>query len=144
MKLSRTAQYAVRAVLYLGEHARSGPVTVGTLAEELSIPRNYLAKTLLSLSRWGVLSSARGPGGGFELDMPPEELSLFEVVQPFEDLEARRECVLGESECTEERPCPLHHRWKDVAEEIAAFFRDTTVAEVIRSRSEAPAPPGTS
>lgn len=140
--LSQTAEYALRAVLYLADNADEGPVPVEAVAEALDIPRNYLSKTLHALARRGVLGSSRGPGGGFRLAIPADALSLYEVVEPFDDLRERRACLLGRSECSDRNPCPAHHRWKEVADQVATFFRETTVAELIRG-VPAGARPGT-
>lgn len=129
--LSQTAEYALRAVLHLAETADGEPVSVDAIAEALSLPRNYLSKTLHALAKADVLASTRGPGGGFQLAVPAERLSLLEIVAPFDDLHRRRQCLLGRRRCADESPCPAHERWKAVAEEVATFFRDTTVADLI-------------
>lgn len=131
--LSQTAEYALRAVLYLAENADGEPVSVDAVAEALSLPRNYLSKTLHALAKAGVLASSRGPGGGFQLAVPADRLSLFDVVTIFDDLDSRRQCLLGRSRCSDESPCPAHEQWKAVAEQVATFFRETTVADLIES-----------
>lgn len=130
--LSRTAEYALRAVLYLADNAGDAPITVDGIAESLGVPRNYLSKTLHLLARQGVLSSSRGPRGGFVLAVPADRLTLYEVVEPFQELGERRTCLLGRPVCSDRDPCPAHHRWKEVAERLADFFRETTVAELIQ------------
>lgn len=135
--LSHTAEYALRAVLHIAEREGAEPVSVEVIAEELDLPRNYLSKTLHALAKRGVLRSTRGPSGGFQLARPAEEVTMFEVIQPFDDVEARRTCLLGREECNDARPCSVHHRWKDVAGSIAAFFRETTVGEIVADRRAA-------
>jgi Rrf2 family protein len=130
--ISQTAEYALRAVLYLAQQGNGDPVPVETIAEELSMPRNYLSKTLHMLAKRGILTSARGPHGGFELAIPGSELSLFDVVAPFDDLERRGQCLLGRPECNDQTPCAAHHRWKTLAESLSGFFRETTVEDLIR------------
>lgn len=130
--ISQTAEYALRAVLYLAMEQNGEPVSVETIADQLSMPRNYLSKTLHTLAKRGILTSARGPRGGFELAVPGGELSLFEVVEPFDDLERRRQCLLGRPECSDHAPCAAHHRWKALAESVSSFFRETTVEDLIR------------
>lgn len=131
--LSNTAEYALRAVLYLAERDTDGPVRVDTMAERLDVPRNYLSKTLHLLTKRGILRSTRGPNGGFQLGLPADQLSLHAVVEPFDAIDSRRSCLLGRTQCSDASPCPAHERWKEVSERIAAFFRDTTVAELARS-----------
>ena len=133
MMLSQTAEYALRGVLYLAEHASERPVPVDRIAQDLDIPRNYLSKVLHTLGKRNVLLSSRGPHGGFALAIPPERLSLLEVVEPFDELDARSECLLGRTRCSDASPCAAHHRWKVVSDHVSSFFRDTTVQELIRA-----------
>jgi Rrf2 family protein len=134
-----TAEYALRAVIHIAEVAGNEPVRVERIAAELGQPRNYLSKILHSLVRPGVLESTRGPRGGFRLAVPAEKLTLIDIVRVFDPLEARRSCLLGRKSCSDVNPCPVHHRWKDVAERAAAFFRETTVAEVLDDAEKAAA-----
>ena len=130
--LSGTAQYALRAVLHLAAHPDDAPIAAANIAAALDIPDNYLGKILYQLSRQGILHSLRGKHGGFSLAVPPEELSLLQVVEPFDQIGERRSCLLGQPECSDGEPCAAHHRWKEVAQEVEAFFRDTTAADLLR------------
>lgn len=129
--LSQTAEYALRAVLYLAEHADQGTVRVGEMAHALRIPQNYLSKILHRLARAGVLASTRGKTGGFQLAVAADRLRLYEIVAPFDRLDERRRCLLGRPQCSDRTACAAHSRWKDVADTVAAFFRETTVAELL-------------
>lgn len=134
--LSQTAEYALRAVLYLADGHGRDPVSVEVVARALGLPRNYLAKTLHTLVKAGVLESSRGPRGGFELGVPPDELTLLQVVEPFDALSDRANCLLGRAECDDDNPCAAHARWKSVSEEVAAFFGRTTVGDLVRDSGE--------
>jgi Rrf2 family transcriptional regulator, iron-sulfur cluster assembly transcription factor len=136
--LSNTAQYALRAMIYLGQHEGEGPIRVDEIAERLDVPRNYLSKILHALVKSGVLRSLRGPRGGFALSKPSGSVSLYEVVAPFDDIEARRVCLLGRKECSDINPCVIHDHWKATATHVAKFFRETSLAEVVRD-AETPA-----
>ena len=127
--LSQTAEYALRAVLFLADHTDEA-VDAGRIAKALGIPKNYLAKTLYALARAGVLHSGRGPAGGFRLAAAPSRIPLIRVVEPFDALEARRQCLLGNAVCSDAEACAAHAAWKDVSGRIAHFFRTTTVAEL--------------
>lgn len=128
--LSQTAEYALRAAIGLARRAGSGPVPVDELARELDLPRNYLSKILHSLARAGIVASVRGPGGGYRLVKPPSATTLLSVVETFDDLSPRRKCILGREVCSDAAACPVHRRWRTAAEEIAGFFRHTTLADV--------------
>jgi Rrf2 family protein len=128
--LSHTAEYSLQAVLYLAEHAVESPVRANEAADALGISRNYLSKIMHQLVRAGVLTSARGKRGGFRLAVPPGELSLLSIVSQFDRIEERRSCLLGRPECSDSSPCAAHWRWKAVSEQLATFFRETTVADL--------------
>lgn len=136
--LSGTAEYALRAVLYLAEDRGDRAVQVGEIATALAAPQNYLSKILHQLTRNGVLESSRGKHGGFRLAVPPSELSLLTVVNHFDHVAGGRTCLLGRNECSDHSACAVHWRWKDVSERLAVFFRQTTVADLLVGAS----PPG--
>ena len=130
--LSQTAEYALRAVLYLADRPGHGLVSVDELAGRLGVPRNYLSKTLHRLAREGVLESTRGKGGGFRLAGDPDDLPLLRVVTPFDQLSGARRCLLGRPQCSDRSPCPAHFHWRAVSEQLTAFFRDRTVGDLLR------------
>jgi len=140
MWLSSTAQTALGAVVYIAEQSERGPVRVDDIAQAIYCPRNYLSKTLHRLTQAGVLTSARGPKGGFRLADPPDRLSLARVVGPFERPGERR-CLLGRPECSDADSCSAHRRWARVRSLIESFFDETMVADVTR-RSSRVAPTG--
>lgn len=129
--LSGTAEYALRAVLHLAERGSAEPVRVGEIAEALGAPRNYLSKILHQLVQAGVLQSSRGKHGGFALAKSPERLSLLRVINAFDKIAERRSCLLGRPQCADRVACAVHWRWKDLSEQIATFFRETTVADLL-------------
>lgn len=130
MILSRTAIYALNAVLHLAEHRGEDPVRVDDMAEALGVPRNYLSKILHVMARAGLLESARGPRGGFALVRDPATVTLAEVVDPFDDLTRASGCLLGRERCSEDNPCAAHERWKGVSASVKAFFQETTVLDL--------------
>jgi len=131
--LSQTAEYALRAVLYVAEHGDDRLVQVSEMARMLRIPRNYLSKIVHALVREGVLHSTRGKSGGFRLAVAPDRLYVVEVVAPFGSLGEARHCLLGRPQCSDRTACAAHTRWKNVAERVAEFFRETTIAELLES-----------
>lgn len=136
--ISQTAEYALRAVLYLAQHGDERPVRVGEMAESLRIPRNYLSKILHQLTRHDVLVSLRGKAGGFRLAGSPDELPLSTIITPFDRVDERRRCLLGRPQCSDRTACAAHTRWKEVADTVAEFFRETTVADLLERGAALP------
>jgi Rrf2 family protein len=129
--LSGTAEYALRAVVYIARRGTDVPVQADDLAKAVDVPRNYLGKVLHQLVRARVLRSTRGKHGGFWLARDPRDLTLLEIASLFDRIEGRRRCLLGRPECSDINPCPVHHRWRETSEQISRFFRETTLADVI-------------
>lgn len=135
MILSQTALYALRAVLCLAQAEQSEPVRVDDIATQLDVPRNYLSKILHALTRTGVLTSTRGPGGGFQLAKPASELTLAAVVEHFDQIPAEAQCLLGRAECSDANPCPAHEQWRRVSFSVNEFFRQTSIADLGHGRT---------
>lgn len=130
MILSQTAVYAIKAVLHLADHEAEEPVRVDDIAEALDVPRNYLSKILHVLAREGVLTSMRGPRGGFRLSRPPADILLEEVIEHFDEITASSGCLFGRPQCNDLNPCAAHEKWKAAAEAVRAFLRETTVGDL--------------
>jgi Rrf2 family iron-sulfur cluster assembly transcriptional regulator len=138
MILSQTAVYALKAALYLAERRDDELARVDDIAEALDVPRNYLSKILHTLGRYGVLSSARGPRGGFRLAVDASELTLQRVIEPFDEVVERSGCLLGRERCSDENPCAAHARWKALSLAVKEFFRDTTIETLAQQGGELP------
>lgn len=123
MFFTTVCEYAIRALTHLAVYGGDGPVQVKDIAEAEGIPRHFLAKILNQLTYKGLVRALRGPGGGFLLTMPPEEILVNDVVEAIDGFEAiRRRCVLGLDQCSDEQPCPLHEAW--------GGFRETFLGRV--------------
>jgi Rrf2 family protein len=105
---------------------------VGDIAAGLDVPANYLSKIMHQLARAGIVISARGPYGGFRLASAPEDVALADVVGAFDSLQNQKRCLLGRPQCSDANPCGAHEQWREVRAHITDFFRDTTVADVLK------------
>ena len=108
---SNSAKYAIKAVLYLALHAtQESKVRARELSTEIDVPNAYMAKLLQELVRHKVISSTRGPKGGFYLTEANRKTPLIKVVYLFDGEDPFKSCVLGLRQCDESRPCPLHEK----------------------------------
>jgi Rrf2 family protein len=140
--LCQTAEYALRTVVFIAQRPGDLPASVDQIAAALALPRNYLSKTLHRLAREGILTSARGKGGGFRLALAPGDLTLIRVIQLFDRIGDGRQCLLGRPVCSDAHACEAHASWKAVAGQVANFFAETTVADLLTGRrSSSPAAP---
>lgn len=130
--LSATSDHAIRAVLVLARHYGHRPLRAEEIADAIGAPRNYLGKTLNSLAKQGLVTSSRGPTGGFLLAVSPSELTLAQVVDCFD--EPRRgpqKCLLGTSLCDAGHACAAHHQWTEITEARRAPLSATTIADLL-------------
>src|SRR5690625_68891 len=133
--LSHTAEHALRAVLYLAQHASPERlVSTNEIAENLGVPRDYLSKILHILAKEGILASSRGVKGGFRLAQPVDELPLTNIIEHFDPVVPLRTCILGRPQCSDKNPCPAHGRWSGISEKVRGFFNGTTVGDLLRER----------
>jgi Rrf2 family iron-sulfur cluster assembly transcriptional regulator len=144
--LSHTSDYALRAALVLGRAYGREIVRVDEIAEATGAPRNYLAKVLNALAKSGLVTSARGPTGGFALAFPPESITLAQVIDQFDEPHRHTRCLLGNGPCTPDEPCTAHTEWTAVMHTRREPLLRLTLADLLNGRasertSQLPSPP---
>lgn len=138
--LSRTAEYALRAMLALANNGPGQVLAAERLAEMTGTPANYLGKTLYALVKAGLLRSARGRTGGFALALPPDQLTVARIADVFAEPSPPRPCLLGTGPCTSERPCAAHFRWSAVTAAAREPLSHTTLADLLAGADLTPRP----
>lgn len=136
--LSQSSIYAVRALTWLAQQTDHRFHLARDMAEVLGLPAPFLGKVLQPLVARGILHSQRGRSGGFRLARPASDVSLQQVVESQEDLEKRRGCVLGQTECSRHDVCPLHEWWSETTERFFATLEKTSLADMARFPAENP------
>jgi Rrf2 family nitric oxide-sensitive transcriptional repressor len=126
---SQTVEYALRAVVFLADHAPDG-CTTDQISTATKVPKPYLSKVLQNLGRSGIVHSQRGIGGGVTLIKPPEELTILEVVNAVEPIQRIETCPLGLASHGKHL-CPLHQRMDAALAMVENSFRTTTLAELL-------------
>ena len=129
--ISRSTEYAVRALTYLAQQQEGGQYHLAReMAEKLGIPAPFLGKILQPLVTQGILESQRGRNGGFRLTAPPGTVTLKRIVESQETNPGPRGCLLGQAECSDERACPLHDYWTVAAEAFEKKIEHTTLNDL--------------
>lgn len=128
--LGRKGDYSVRAVLDLASSRAQMRRKAREIATSMDIPERYLGQILANLVREGVLVAVAGPGGGYELARPPEEISLLEVVEASEGPIGLDECVLKGGLCDWASVCPVHVAWSRAQNAFVAELRAATFADL--------------
>ena len=130
MKLTTKGRYAVTAMLDLALHYEQGAVTLSDIARRQGISLSYLEQLFARLRRNGLVDSVRGPGGGYNLAMPPAEISVAQIVIAInENIDATR-CG-GEKNCDGQDRCLTHHLWEDLSNRIRDFLGSITLADLV-------------
>jgi Rrf2 family transcriptional regulator, nitric oxide-sensitive transcriptional repressor len=127
--ISQTAEYALRAVVYLAEQDGQSR-TIQQIARATQVPAGYLSKVMQELARHGLVHSQRGLGGGFTLTRLPAEITVYDVVQAVDPIQRIRQCPLGKPEHAENL-CPLHRRLDEAAATVEESFRCSRISEMI-------------
>lgn len=130
--LSQTTEYALRAFIYITRQAPRS-VRLNEVAKAVKAPPRYLAKILSQLAREGLLTSTRGPAGGFAPAPRRSPVTLASVAALFEPT-TNQQCLLGTGLCGRNPDCPVHQHWAPIASSMSAFFARTTVEELATSR----------
>jgi len=139
MKLSVRGEYALRALLVLGQNYGDAVVRIQTISEQQNIPRKFLEQILNELKVFGVVESRRGTGGGYRLARPPQDITLASIIRHMTGALAPAGCVSNyfyeRCTCPDEARCPIREVMKEAREAVAAIMERTTLADLCeRSR----------
>ena len=141
--LSATSEYALRAILVLAREFGRRPLRADEIATTTGAPRNYLAKTLNALAKTGLVTSTRGPLGGFALSVDPSALTLARVIDCFDEPRLHVRCLIGNKVCDPANACVAHHRWASINLACRAPLAATTIADLLGLGDSAAVPPST-
>ena len=133
MIYSRSAEYAIRAFVYLADVQAGKFVMVKHIAQQTDIPTHFLAKILQQMARKGFLKSSKGPTGGFTLRMKAEDISLLKIVEAMDGLNDYQRCPGGMAECNDEAPCGMHESWKGLRSYILDYLGQTTISDLSKA-----------
>lgn len=123
---SQTAEYALRAVVWLANH-NDTPTTTSQIAKATQVPPDYLSKVLWALGRSGLVNAQRGKNGGFTLTTPADQLSILDVINAVDPVQRILRCPLGLK--GHEQLCPLHRRLDDALCQIEETFAASMISE---------------
>ena len=127
---SKTCEYAMRAVFFIAHRtAGGGRVGIKEIAAGIDSPEHFLAKILQDLSRRGIVQSAKGPTGGFYMDQQALKRPLSQVVEAIDGNGIFTGCGLGLQYCSEVNPCPIHHEFKTIRDQIHKMLLNTTIED---------------
>ena len=128
--LSNACQYAIRSILYLAITTHEDrKIGVKRISKELETPQPFLAKLLQQLAKSKLVSSVKGPNGGFYLDNENRKNAIWDIVKCIDGTEKFDQCFLGLAICGDENPCPVHFIVSPFKESLLKDFRDKSIEQ---------------
>ena len=133
MRLTTKGRYAVTAMLDLALNQDVGPISLADISERQGISLSYLEQLFSKLRRQKLVTSVRGPGGGYRLGRTSQDISIADVVDAVsESLDATR--CQGKEGCQQGEVCLTHHLWQDLSLQIHDFLSDISLADLVSRR----------
>jgi len=129
---SKATEYALRATIYLAQ--KSSPenkLGLEDISMAIDSPKSFTAKIMQVLTKDNrIVSSARGPMGGFFLSDKAKKLPVCSVLQAMGEDEILEKCVMGLKKCSETQPCPMHPQYKIIKKQLLDMFTSKTIQEL--------------
>lgn len=139
--LSNSCRYGIRAVIYIASQPfEKGKTGIKQISKDLDLPAPFLAKILQQLARHKILTSLKGPHGGFSLMKDPREITLFDIILTIDGEELFTNCVMHNGSCRsvshDKKPCPLHNDYARVRTDMMKLFKSRTIADIVKATSK--------
>jgi Rrf2 family protein len=131
MQITRQADYALRAMLYLARLDDSVCSATRKIAKEMQIPPSFLAKIISQLSIAGLIHTSRGAHGGILLAHPAAEITFLQVIEAIDGPISLNQCTLAPGSCNFSDNCPMHPIWCDLQDQLITRLRNITFGEII-------------
>lgn len=136
MRLTTKGRFAVTAMIDLALRQHAGPVTLAGISERQKISLSYLEQLFGKLRRHHLVSSVRGPGGGYCLAKPLEAISVSEIIHAVDESLDATQCG-GTGDCAEDqRPCMTHELWTRLNEKMFEYLSSVSLLELVNRQRE--------
>jgi Rrf2 family iron-sulfur cluster assembly transcriptional regulator len=130
MKLTSKGRYAVTAMIDIALNQQHGPITLSLISERQGISLSYLEQLFAKLKKADLVASARGPGGGYRLSRPADEISISEIIHAVDEVIDARKCG-GKANCHGGDQCLSHELWSDLSVLIDSFLGNITLQSLL-------------
>ncbi len=136
LQLTKTGEYAVRAMLHLASLPQGTCVQISEVSDTWNVPESFLRKITMRLRRAGLLTSFRGNGGGISLARPASTLTLLDVVEAAEGPLALNACLIRPGECHHDEWCAVHLVWCEAQRALKAVLGSQNLAHLAARSQE--------
>lgn len=130
MRLTTKGRYAVTAMLDLALHAKDDPVSLADISERQSISVSYLEQLFSKLRKNGLVSSVRGPGGGYQLSRSGADIFIAQIIDAVDESVDATRCS-GHGGCQQGLTCLTHDLWSDLSHQIHNFLSAISLDELV-------------
>ena len=131
MRLTTKGRYAVTAMLDLTVNFDLGAITLSAISDRQGISLSYLEQLFSRLRKQGLVSSSRGPGGGYRLSRIASEITVMDVIAAVDEKVDSTQCK-GKSNCNNGEPCISHELWQSLSDQIILFLSGITLEQVVQ------------
>ncbi|HHC72898.1 MAG TPA: Fe-S cluster assembly transcriptional regulator IscR [Thiotrichales bacterium] len=133
MRLTTKGRYAVTAMLDLAIHYDNGPISLADISERQGISLSYLEQLFTKLRRAGLVKSTRGPGGGYSLSRPADQVVVADVITAVDENTDTTRCG-GLGNCQNDEQCLTHELWVDLSNQIHDFLAGISLQQIMSRR----------
>jgi Rrf2 family iron-sulfur cluster assembly transcriptional regulator len=133
MRLTTKGRYAVTAMLDLSINASDGPVTLSDISKRQDISLSYLEQLFSKLRKQELVSSVRGPGGGYLLGRKDADIDVAEIIDAVSESMDTTKCQ-GKGDCQGGEMCLTHHLWESLSDQIHNFLSNISLADLVTKR----------
>ncbi|HUQ73201.1 MAG TPA: Fe-S cluster assembly transcriptional regulator IscR [Burkholderiales bacterium] len=137
MRLTTKGRFAVTAMVDLAMRQTRGPVTLAAISERQHISLSYLEQLFGKLRRAKLVSSVRGPGGGYNLAQAPQGITVADMVTAVDETLDATQCG-GKENCYDERRCMTHDLWATLNEKMYDYLASVTLADLVAHQAGKP------
>lgn len=137
MRLTTKGRFAVTAMIDLALRQADGPVTLAGISERQKISLSYLEQLFGKLRRHSLVSSVRGPGGGYCLARSENDISVAHIISAVDEPMDATQCG-GKGNCKDEKPCMTHELWTSLNEKMYQYLDGIPLAELVEKQRQVP------
>jgi Rrf2 family protein len=134
MKISTNSRYGLRALIYISQYKGDKPVTRQEISENIDVSENYLQSILKKLKDIGMINTFKGPGGGYRLSRPANEINLFDIIDSLETTTCLLECLDKPETCCKVDDCLSRPVWDGLSHVIQEYLSQYTLIDVAQNK----------
>lgn len=140
--LSSSCKYGIRAVTYIASKSKDNDkIGIKQIADDLNLPTPFLAKILQLLAKQKILSSSKGPHGGFSLLKDPKKITILDIILTIDGKDLLENCIIHNTTCScvgeENLICPIHDEYSKIRSNLVKLFSNKTIYSLVRSANKA-------